>query len=190
MDYISDINLAYTENARRYLINEGIKNDFLFVTGSPMKEVLINNIDKTNNSNILSKLDLKEKDYFVVSAHREENVDIDSNFLQLVESLNNVAETYNKKIILSTHPRTAKRIKEKEIKFNNLIINIEPLGFFDYVKLQKESFCVLSDSGTISEESDILGFPAISLRNSTERPEALDAGSIVLGGINERDILG
>lgn len=189
VDHISDINLAYTENARRYLINEGIKNDFLFVTGSPMKEVLMNNINKINNSNILNKLELKEKDYFVVSAHREENIDIDSNFLQLVESLNMVAKTYKKKIIFSTHPRTAKRIKEKNIKFDKLIVNIEPLGFIDYVKLQKESFCVLSDSGTISEESDILGFPAISLRNSTERPEALDAGSIVLGGIKTRDIL-
>ena len=189
VDHISDINLAYTENARRYLINEGIKNDFLYVTGSPMKEVLMNNIDKINNSNILDKLNLKEKDYFVVSAHREENIDIDSNFMQLVESLNKVADIYKKKIIFSTHPRTAKRIKEKKIKFNKLIINIEPLGLFDYVKLQKESFCVLSDSGTISEESDILGFPAISLRNSTERPEALDAGSIVLGGIKTRDIL-
>lgn len=189
VDHISDINLAYTENARRYLINEGIKNDFLYVTGSPMKEVLYKNMDSINKSNILKKLNLKRKDYFVVSAHREENIDIDSNFTNLVNSLNKVAETYNKKIIFSTHPRTAKRIKEKNIKFNDLIINMEPMGFFDYVYLQKNAYCVLSDSGTIPEESSILNFPGVSMRNSTERPEALDAGSIVLGSVNERDIL-
>ena len=189
VDHISDVNLAYTENARRYLINEGIKNDFLYVTGSPMAEVLTKNMENIDKSNILERLNLKEKDYFVVSAHREENIDIDTNFEKLVNSLNKVAETYNKKIIFSTHPRTAKRIKEKNIKFNDLIINMEPMGFFDYVNLQKHAFCVLSDSGTVPEESAILNFPGISLRNSTERPEALDAGSIVLGGINERDIL-
>ena len=189
VDHISDINLAYTENARRYLISEGIKNDFLYVTGSPMKEVLYKNMTSINNSDILKKLSLKEKEYFVVSAHREENIDIDENFQELVKSLNKVAETYGKKIIFSTHPRTAKRIKEKNIKFNDLIVNMEPMGFFDYVYLQKNAYCVLSDSGTIPEESSILNFPGVSLRNSTERPEALDAGSIVLGGINERDII-
>ena len=189
VDHVSDVNLAYTENARRYLINEGIKNDFLYVTGSPMAEVLTKNMENIDKSNILERLNLKEKDYFVVSAHREENIDIDTNFEKLVNSLNKVAETYGKKIIFSTHPRTAKRIKEKNIKFNDLIINMEPMGFFDYVNLQKHAFCVLSDSGTVPEESAILNFPGISLRNSTERPEALDAGSIVLGGINERDIL-
>ena len=173
VDHLSDINLAYTENARRYLINEGIKNDFLYVTGSPMKEVLYKNIGK----------------YFVVSAHREENIDIPLHFETLMNSLNKVAETYKLPIIFSTHPRTAKRIKESNIKLNPLIRNLEPLGFFDYVKLQKNAYCVLSDSGTIPEESDILNFPGVSLRTSTERPEALDAGSIVLGGINEKDIL-
>lgn len=189
VDHISDVNMAYTENARRYLINEGIKNDFLYVTGSPMAEVLIKNMNSIDNSDILNKLNLKEKDYFVVSAHREENIDIDKNFEQLVNSLNKVAETYNKRIIFSTHPRTKKMLEKKNIKFNPLISNLEPMGFFDYVNLQKHSFCVLSDSGTIPEESSILNFPGVSLRNSTERPEALDAGSIVLGGINERDIL-
>ena len=189
VDHVSDVNLAYTENARRYLINEGIKNDFLYVTGSPMAEVLIKNMESIDESNILEKLDLKEKDYFVVSAHREENIDIDANFEKLVNSLNKVAEKYGKKIIFSTHPRTAKRIKEKNIKFNDLIVNMEPMGFFDYVNLQKHAFCVLSDSGTIPEESAILNFPGVSLRTSTERPEALDAGSVVLGGINERDIV-
>jgi len=189
VDHVSDVNLAYTENARRYLINEGIKNDFLYVTGSPMAEVLYSNMDNINKSRILEKLNLKEKDYFVVSAHREENIDIDFKFENLVNSLNKVAETYNKKIIFSTHPRTAKRIKEKNIKFNDLIINMEPMGFFDYVNLQKNAYCVLSDSGTIPEESSILNFPGVSMRNSTERPEALDAGSIVLGGVNERDMI-
>ena len=189
VDHVSDVNLAYTENARRYLINEGIKNDFLYVTGSPMAEVLTKNMESIDNSNILERLGLEEKNYFVVSAHREENIDIDKNFESLVNSLNKVAEVYGKKIIFSTHPRTAKRIKEKNIKFNDLIINMEPMGFFDYVNLQKHAFCVLSDSGTIPEESAILNFPGVSLRTSTERPEALDAGSVVLGGITERDIL-
>lgn len=189
VDHVSDVNLAYTENARRYLINEGIKNDFLYVTGSPMAEVLYANMDSIDKSDILDRLNLKEKDYFVVSAHREENIDIDEKFDNLVKSLNKVAETYGKKIIFSTHPRTAKKIKEKNVKFNDLIINMEPMGFFDYVNLQKHAYCVLSDSGTIPEESAILNFPGVSMRNSTERPEALDAGSIVLGSVNERDLI-
>lgn len=189
VDHVSDVNLAYTENARRYLINEGIKSDFLYVTGSPMAEVLTKNMSSINNSDVLDRLNLKEKDYFVVSAHREENIDIDCNFLELVNSLNKIAKKYNKRIIFSTHPRTAKRIKEKNISFNSLITNLEPLGFFDYVALQKHAYCVLSDSGTIPEESSILNFPGVSMRNSTERPEALDAGSIVLGSVREKDLL-
>ena len=189
VDHISDINLAYTENARRYLINEGIKNDFLYVTGSPMAEVLFKNISSIDSSKILEELNLKEKEYFVVSAHREENVDIEKKFDNLVEGLNMVAEKYNKPIIFSTHPRTAKKIKERNVKFNPLIKNLEPLGFFDYVCLQQHSLCVLSDSGTIPEESAILNFPGVSMRNSTERPEALDAGSIVLGGNSPKDLL-
>ena len=189
VDHVSDVNLAYTENARRYLINEGIKNDFLYVTGSPMKEVLYKNMENINNSDVLEKLKLEKNKFFVVSAHREENVDIPKNFENLMNSLNKVAEKYNMPIIFSTHPRTAKRIKESGIELHPLIKNLEPLGFFDYVNLQKNAYCVLSDSGTVPEESDILNFPGISMRTSTERPEALDAGSIVLGGINERDIL-
>lgn len=189
VDHVSDVNLAYTENARRYLMNEGIKNDFLYVTGSPMKEVLFKNMKSIDASNALEKLGVEENKYFVVSAHREENVDIPKNFESLMNGLNAVAEKYQMPIIFSTHPRTAKRIKESGIKLNPLIRNLEPLGFFDYVNLQKHAYCVLSDSGTIPEESDILNFPGISMRTSTERPEALDAGSIVLGGINERDIL-
>lgn len=189
VDHISDVNLAYTENARRYLINEGIKNDFLYVTGSPMKEVLYKNMKSIDASNVLEELGIKSNNYFVVSAHREENIDIPKNFERLMNSLNKVAEKYQMPIIFSTHPRTAKRIKESGIKLNPLIRNLEPLGFFNYVNLQKHAYCVLSDSGTIPEESDILNFPGVSLRTSTERPEALDAGSIVLGGINERDII-
>lgn len=189
VDHVSDINLAYTENARRYLIAEGKRDDSVYVTGSPMAEVLEKNMAQIDASNILNELGLNERDYFVVSAHREENIDDDKKFEDLVNSLNAVAEKYQKRIIFSTHPRTAKRIEEKGIKFNDLIMNVKPLGFFEYVKLQKHAFCVLSDSGTVPEESAILNFPGISMRNSTERPEALDAGSIVLGSVREKDLL-
>lgn len=189
IDHISDINLAYTENARRYLINEGMKNDFVYVTGSPMAEVLSHFAGPIENSEILGKLQVEKNKYFVVSSHREENLDVGNNFEILVNSLNKVAEEYKTPIIFSTHPRTAKKIKEKNIKFNSLIKNIEPLGFFDYIKLQKNAYCVLSDSGTISEEATILNFPAVSIRTSSERPEALDAGSIVLGGIDQDNML-
>jgi UDP-N-acetylglucosamine 2-epimerase len=189
VDHISDVNLAYTENARRYLINEGVKNDFLYVTGSPMAEVIYEHLNEIKKSQVLEKIGLNKNDYFVVSAHREENIDIEKNFLELCNSLNKVAEIYNRPIIFSTHPRTKKRIDNMGIKFHKLIQNVEPLGFIDYVKLQSEAYCVLSDSGTIPEESAILNFPAISLRTSTERPESLDAGSIVLGGIDEFDVI-
>lgn len=189
VDHLSDINLAYTENARRYLIAEGKRDDSVYVTGSPMAEVLYANIDKIHNSDVISRLGLRERDYFVVSAHREENIDIDTKFMNLVNSLNRIAEVYGKPIIFSTHPRTRKKLEEKHIEFNPLIKNLEPLGFFDYVKLQEHAYCVLSDSGTVPEESAILNFPGVSMRNSTERPEALDAGSIVLGSVNERDLL-
>lgn len=189
VDHISDINLAYTENARRYLIAEGKRDDSVYVTGSPMAEVLYENMESIDKSGVLARLNLKDHDYFIVSAHREENIDIDKKFDNLVKSLNAIAEKYQKPIIFSTHPRTKKKIDEKKVKFNDLIINSQPLGFFDYVCLQKHAYCVLSDSGTVPEESAILNFPGVSMRNSTERPEALDAGSIVLGSINERDLI-
>lgn len=189
IDHISDINLAYTENARRYLINEGMKNDFVYVTGSPMAEILDQFKEQIDKSEILGKLKIDSKKYFVVSSHREENLDVENNFEILVKSLNKVAEEYKMPIIFSTHPRTAKKIKEKNIKFHPLINNIEPLGFFDYIKIQKNAYCVLSDSGTISEEATILNFPAVSVRTSSERPEALDAGSIVLGGIDQDNMI-
>lgn len=190
IDHVSDINLAYTENARRYLMSEGMKNDFVYVTGSPMAEVLEINKEKIEKSQVLNDLKIENRKYFVVSSHREENLDVADNFETLVSSLNVVAETYKMPIIFSTHPRTAKKIKEKGIIFNELIRNIEPLGFFDYIKLQTNAYCVLSDSGTISEEATILNFPAVSIRTSSERPEALDAGSIVLGGIDVENMQG
>lgn len=188
-DHISDINLTYTEHSRRYLLSEGFRKDHVFVTGSPLFEVLTKNIQNIENSDILQKLNLKKNNFIVVSAHREENVDLGDNFLYLAQSLNAVAEKFNMPIIFSTHPRTKKQIENKNIHFHELVINMPPFGFFDYVHLQQNSFCVLSDSGTISEESAMIKFPAVSIRTSTERPEAIDAGSIVLGGIKKNQVL-
>ena len=188
-DHISDINLTYTEHSRRYILSEGFRKDHVFVTGSPLNEVLLRHKLKIGRSNILTTLGLDKKRYFVVSAHREENIDLNENFISLTGALNAVAEKYQYPIIFSTHPRTKKKIDNEEISFHPLIKNISPLGFFDYVQLQKNAFCVLSDSGTISEESAMMNFPAISIRTSTERPEAIDSGSIILGGINKEDIL-
>ncbi|TDX83022.1 non-hydrolyzing UDP-N-acetylglucosamine 2-epimerase [Epilithonimonas xixisoli] len=188
-DHISDINLTYTENSRRYLLSEGFRKDHVFVTGSPLKEVLEKYNSKIESSNVVERLGLKDNNYIVVSAHREENIDLSNHFDVLVDSLNAVAEKYQMPIIFSTHPRTKNRIAKNNIQFHPLISNVPPLGFFDYVNLQKKSFIVLSDSGTISEESAMMGFPAVSIRTSTERPEAIDAGTIVLGGITEDQIL-
>jgi UDP-N-acetylglucosamine 2-epimerase len=188
-DHISDINITYTEHSRRYLLSEGFKKDHVFVSGSPLREVLNVNAEKINSSTILQQLGLIKGKYFVVSAHREENIDLNNNIISIAKSLNSVAEKYQIPIIFSTHPRTKKKIDQENIVFNPLIKILKPFGFFDYVHLQSNSFCVLSDSGTISEESAMMNFPAISIRTSTERPEAIDAGSIVLGGINENEIL-
>jgi UDP-N-acetylglucosamine 2-epimerase len=188
-DHISDINLTYTENSRRYLLSEGFRKDHVFVTGSPLKEVLMRYSNKIENSDVLKRLNLQAGEYMVVSAHREENIDLKNHFDILVESINNVAEIYNLPIIFSTHPRTQNRITLNSVKFNSLVKNIPPLGFFDYVKLQKYAYIVLSDSGTISEESSMIGFPAVSIRTSTERPEAIDAGTILLGGISKDQML-
>jgi UDP-N-acetylglucosamine 2-epimerase (non-hydrolysing) len=188
-DHISDINLTYTENSRRYLLSEGFRKDHVFVTGSPLKEVLLKYNNQIVNSDVVSRLALKNQEYIVVSAHREENIDLDNHFEILAESLNQVAEKYKMPVIFSTHPRTKNRIEKNKIKFHSLISNIPPLGFFDYVQLQNNSFVVLSDSGTISEESAMIGFPAVSIRTSTERPEAIDAGTIVLGGIETNQIV-
>jgi UDP-N-acetylglucosamine 2-epimerase (non-hydrolysing) len=187
-DHISDINLTYTEHSRRYLLSEGFRKDHVFVTGSPLFEVLTKQKDKISCSNVLTEQKLKQNQYFVVSAHREENIDIKENFIGLMESLNKVASKYKLPIVFSTHPRTRKRIEELKITFDPLIKLVSPLGFFDYVFLQQNALCVLSDSGTISEESAMMNFSAVSIRTSTERPEAIDFGSIVLGGISEIDI--
>ncbi|TDS13701.1 non-hydrolyzing UDP-N-acetylglucosamine 2-epimerase [Sphingobacterium paludis] len=188
-DHISDINLTYTENSRRYLLSEGFRKDHVFVTGSPLKEVLDKYKDSIQSSNIVSQLNLEEGRFIVVSAHREENIDLGDHFEQLVESLNAVAEKFKVPLIFSTHPRTKNRIALKNVSFHPLIKNVAPLGFFDYVKLQKSAMVVLSDSGTISEESAMMQFPAVSIRTSTERPEAIDAGTIVLGGISKDQML-
>lgn len=189
VDHISDINLPYTENSRRYLLAEGFRKDHAFVTGSPMAEIIEKNIKKINNSDILEKLSLEEKKYILLSTHREENVDNEESFNSLVESINTVAEKYQMPIVFSTHPRTQNKINERNIKFNKFVQILKPFGFFDYCKLQKNSFCVLSDSGTISEESTIMKFPAISIRTSTERPEVIDKGNIILGGIKKDEVL-
>ena len=189
VDHISDINLPYTENSRRYLLAEGFRKDHIFVTGSPMTEVLEINKEKIKKSDILKKLNLEKNKYILLSTHREENVDNERNFNNLVESINNVAEKYQMPIIFSVHPRTQKKLKERNIKFNPLVKELKPFGFFDYCNLQENSFCVLSDSGTLSEESAILKFPAISIRTSTERPEVIDKGNIILAGIKKDEIL-
>lgn len=189
VDHIADINLPYTENARRYLLNEGIDGKTIFVTGSPMKEVLMKNIDKINSSNVLKQLGLKERQYILVSAHREENIDIEENFMELMNSINAIAEKYQVPVIYSTHPRSKKFIEARNFKFHPLVKNMKPFGFFEYVKLQQNALCVLSDSGTLTEESNILKFPAVLIRTSTERPEGLDVGSIIIGGIKKDDVL-
>lgn len=189
VDHISDINLPYTEHSRRYLLSEGIRKEHIFVTGSPMTEVLHKNMDKIENSKVLEELELEKEKYILVSAHREENIDNEKNFFSLMNALNNIAETYKLPIIYSTHPRSWKKIEERGFKFHPLIRQLKPFGFFDYNKLQLNSFCVLSDSGTLSEESAILGFPGVLIRTSTERPEVLDKGTVVIGGITEKDIV-
>lgn len=188
-DHISDINLTYTEHSRRYLLSEGFRKDHVFVTGSPLYEVLIKNKTNIENSDILKKLNIKKGKYIVVSAHREENIDVKDNFDTLANALNQVAQKYQLPVIFSTHPRTQKKILNKGIVFDKLIVNMPPFGFFDYIHLQKNAYCVLSDSGTISEESAMFGFPAVSIRTSTERPEAVDSGTIVLGGISSSEVL-
>jgi UDP-N-acetylglucosamine 2-epimerase (non-hydrolysing) len=189
VDHISDINLPYTEHSRRYLLSEGIRKEHIFVTGSPMTEVLHKNMDKIQSSNVLSELNLEPEKYILVSAHREENIDNEQNFFSLMNALNHIAERYRLPIIYSTHPRSWKKIEEREFEFNPLIRQLKPFGFFDYNKLQLNSFCTLSDSGTLSEEAAILGFPAVLIRTSTERPEVLDKGTMVIGGITEKDIV-
>jgi UDP-N-acetylglucosamine 2-epimerase (non-hydrolysing) len=189
VDHISDVNLPYSEHARRYLFSEGVKKEQIYVTGSPMAEVLEVNSKKIEESKILETLGLKEKEYILLSAHREENIDNEKNFFELMNSINAMAETYQVPVIYSVHPRSKKFIEQRGFKFHSLVRTLEPFGFSDYNNLQKNSLCVVSDSGTLAEESAILHFPAVSIRTSTERPEALDKGGFIIGSISEKSLL-
>ena len=185
IDHIADFNLAYTENSRRHLLSEGLHHQRIYLTGSPMNEVLRYYSDKIENSSILNILSLESRKFFVVSMHREENVDNPQILRAIISILNQLAAHFDLPIIVTTHPRSRKRMKAiKDLDIDKRISFLKPFGFLDYVKLQKNALCVISDSGTISEESSILGFPAITLRNSMERSEALDAGSIIITGFN------
>lgn len=188
VDHISDINLPYTEHSRRYLLSEGVRKDHIFVTGSPMAEVLGKQAGRIRQSGVLEELGLTPDNYMLVSAHREENIDQEAHFESLMNALNDIAERYGMPIIYSTHPRSWKRIEQAGFKFHPLIRQLKPFGFFDYNRLQMNAYCTLSDSGTLSEESAILNFPAVLIRTSTERPEVLDKGSIVVGGITSREM--
>lgn len=190
VDHISDFNLVYTEHARRHLLSEGLPHRRIYLTGSPMKEVLDYYMPKIKASSSLNTLKLEERKYFVVSTHREENVDNPENLKKIIQVLNQLVETYQMPVIVSTHPRTRKRLEEmKDVKVNDQVNFMKPFGFFDYINLQMNALCTVSDSGTISEESSILNFPAISLRQSMERPEAQDAGTIILSGFDPQRVL-
>lgn len=189
VDHISDVNLPYSEHARRYLFAEGIKKEQVYVIGSPMAEVIKSNIKKINKSQVLQKLNLERAKYILLSAHREENIDVEANFFELMNAINKLAETYQIPVIYSVHPRSKKFIEKRGFKFNNHVRMLEPFGFSDYVYLQMNALCVVSDSGTLAEESGLLHFPAVSIRTSTERPEAIDKGSFVIGSISEKSLL-
>jgi UDP-N-acetylglucosamine 2-epimerase (non-hydrolysing) len=190
IDHIADFNLVYTEHARRHLLSEGLQHRRIYLTGSPMKEVLNHYMPKIQNSKALNTLNLEARKYFVISTHREENVDNAENLLKILTVLNKLAEDYGYPVIVSTHPRTRKRIEAiSGIETHPLVNFMKPFGFLDYVYLQMNALCTVSDSGTISEESSILNFPAISLRQSMERPEAQDAGTIILTGFDPDVVL-
>ncbi len=190
VDHISDFNLVYTEHARRHLLSEGLPHRRIYLTGSPMAEVLDHYKPKIEGSNALNTLGLDKGKYFVVSIHREENVDNPLHLAKIVKMLNGLAEKYGVPIILSTHPRTKKRLDALEnMTLDPLVRDLKPFGFFDYVKLQQHAYCAISDSGTISEESSMLAFPAITVREALERPEAMDKGSIIMTGFDEDVIL-
>jgi UDP-N-acetylglucosamine 2-epimerase len=184
IDHLSDINMCYMEHARDNLLKENLKSQYTFVVGSPMTEILINVKDKIDTSNILLEKNIKKGEYFVWSSHREENIDNKDNFLKIIDSINNLATLYNKKIVFSVHPRTKKILNNNDIKLHENVILSEPLGLIDYYCLQKNALCVISDSGTVTEESKILKFKSVLLRTSTEHPEGIDSGSIIIGNIN------
>ena len=189
VDHISDMNMTYSDIAREYLLREGVPADKVIKTGSPLFEVITKKLDDINASRILSELDLVKGEYFVVSAHREENISSNKNFLELVNTINAIADIYKLPVIVSTHPRTRNKIEEKNIEFNRLVSLMKPMGFSDYVKLQKDSKAVLSDSGTISEESSILKFSALNIREAHERPEAMEEASVMMVGLNKDRVL-
>jgi UDP-N-acetylglucosamine 2-epimerase (non-hydrolysing) len=190
VDHISDINLTYTEHARRYLLAEGLRPETVIKTGSPMKEVLAYHREQIEGSDILERLELAKGKYFVVSAHREENVDSETNFTNLLASLCAIAKTYEYPVIVSTHPRTRKRLEGKRAdELDPRIRFMKPLGFLDYVKLQMNAACVVSDSGTLTEESSILDFPAVTIRQAHERPEGMDEGTLIMCGLEADSVL-
>lgn len=189
VDHIADFNLVYTEHARRHLLSEGLQHRRINLTGSPMREVLEYYRDQIETSDVLERLGLNKRGYFIASLHREENVDNKERLTQLVDALNTLADTHDMPVILSTHPRTRKRLESFGLSFDARIQDMKPFGFHDYNNLQMNSYCAISDSGTIAEEASILGFPAITPRDSVERPEAIDVGSVVMTGLNRDTIL-
>jgi len=189
VDHTSDVNLCYTEHARNYLNWEGLPKERTYVVGSPMAEVLKVNADKINNSKVLEILQLEKDKYILLSAHREENIDNQDNFMALMNAVNAMAENYGLPVIYSTHPRSKKFIEQREFKFHTNVRSVQPFSFSDYNHLQQNAFCVVSDSGTVAEEASYFKFPAVSVRTSTERPEALDKGNMVIGGITTEQVL-
>jgi UDP-N-acetylglucosamine 2-epimerase (non-hydrolysing) len=190
VDHIADVNLCYSEHARRYLNFEGVARERTYVTGSPMAEVLAANMEKIKNSKILESLGLEKDKYILLSAHREENIDNEQNFFTLMNAVNTMAETYNMSVIYSTHPRSAKFIKQRGLKFHPKVRKLKPFGFSDYNHLQLNAYCVVSDSGTLPEESSYFkSFPAVCVRTSTERPEAIDKGNFIIGSITTEQVL-
>lgn len=189
VDHISDVNLPYTEHARRYLIAEGVRKEHIYVTGSPMREVILAHQAEINRSDVLERLGIQEKGYIVLSAHREENIDHEARFESLMNAVNAMAETYQMPIIYSLHPRSARYVKERDFQFHPLVRAMPPFNFTDYSALMRHAFCVVSDSGTMPEEAAVSRFPAVCIRTSTERPESLDKGCFVIGGITEESLL-
>jgi UDP-N-acetylglucosamine 2-epimerase (non-hydrolysing) len=190
IDHISDINLTYTEHARRYLLAEGLRPEMVIKTGSPMKEILDYHKEKIAASDVLNRLELKNQQYFLVSAHREENIDSDRNFSDFLGTLDAVANKYGHPIVVSTHPRTQKRLNEKgRTGMDGRIRFLKPMGFFDYVHLQQHAFCAISDSGTITEEASVLGFPAVTIRQAHERPEGMDEGTLIMCGLEPEKVI-